>query len=88
MRWHIFREMKWPKAKVSVTQKGGKAVFTSDTFAWRVCLDLDGEQPLADNFFDIYPGIPTVLPWPDYLGAPKVLATESLSFFSNTKHKL
>jgi beta-mannosidase len=69
----LFREMKWPKAKVTVTCKGGKAVFTSDTFAWRVCLDLDGEQPLADNFFDIYPGIPTVLPWPDNLAAPKVL---------------
>ena len=65
--------MKWLKAKVSVTCKGGKAIFTSDTFAWRVCLDLDGEQPLADNFFDIYPGIPTVLPWPDNLAAPKVL---------------
>jgi hypothetical protein len=42
-------------------------------FAWRVCLDLDGEQPLANNFFDIYPGIPTVLPWPDNLAAPKIL---------------
>jgi len=69
----LFREMKWPEAKVSVTQKGGKAIFTSDTFAWRVCLDLDGEQPLADNFFDIYPDIPTVLQWPEKLGKPKIL---------------
>lgn len=69
----LFREMKWPKAKVHVTQKGGKAIFTSDTFAWRVCLDLDGEQPLADNFFDVYPGIPTVLPWLEEFCKPKIL---------------
>jgi beta-mannosidase len=69
----LFREMKWPKAKVSVTCKGGKAIFTSDTFAWRVCIDLEGKESLADNFFDIYPGIPTVLAWPDNLAAPKVL---------------
>jgi beta-mannosidase len=69
----LFREMKWPKAKVSVTRKGGKAIFTSDTFVWRVCIDLEGKEPLADNFFDIYPGIPTVLAWPDNLAAPKVL---------------
>ncbi|MFM8716931.1 MAG: hypothetical protein ACKOF3_09155, partial [Spartobacteria bacterium] len=70
----LFREMKWPKAKVSVTRKGDTAVFTSDTFAWRVCLDLDGEHPLADNFFDIYPGIPTVLPWPEKFSNPKILS--------------
>jgi beta-mannosidase len=69
--------MKWPNAKVRVTQKGGKAIFTSDTFAWRVCLDLDGELPLADNFFDVYPGIPTVLQWPEKFGKPKVLCTGS-----------
>ncbi|MFN6095671.1 MAG: hypothetical protein ACK49J_11865, partial [Verrucomicrobiota bacterium] len=70
----LFREMKWPKAKVRVTQKGGNAIFTSDTFAWRVCLDLDGEQALPDNFFDVYPGIPTVLPWPEKFGKPKILS--------------
>lgn len=45
----LFREMKWPKAKVSFTRKGDKTVFTSDNFAWCVCLDLDGEHSLADN---------------------------------------
>jgi beta-mannosidase len=69
----LFREMKWPKSKVRLTRKGDQVIFTSDTFAWRVCLDLDGEHPLADNFFDIYPGIPTVLPWPEKIATPKVL---------------
>ncbi len=50
-----------------------RPIFESDAFAWRVCLDLDGETPLPDNFFDVLPGIPTVLDWPDSLAAPRVL---------------
>ena len=69
----FFREMKWPKAEVSVRRRKGMAIFESDAFAWRVCLDLDGEQPLQDNFFDVLPGIPTVLDWPAALGRPRVL---------------
>lgn len=68
----FFKEMKWPKARVNVKRVGGKAVFTSKTFAWRVCLDLDGERALPDNFFDVYPGIPTVLDWPARLGRPVI----------------
>jgi beta-mannosidase len=69
----LFREMKWPQAKVRVTQKNGNAIFTSDTFAWRICLDINGEHALPDNFFDVYPGIPTVLPWSAAFGQPKIL---------------
>jgi hypothetical protein len=69
----LYREMKWPRARVNVRLKGGKAIFTSKTFAFRVCLDLDGERALPDNFFDVYPGIPTVLDWPRRLGVPRVL---------------
>ncbi len=69
----LFREMKWPTTRVRVKVAGEKAIFTSDTFAWRVCLDLDGERALPDNFFDVYPGIPTVLDWPARLGRPRVL---------------
>jgi beta-mannosidase len=69
----LFREMKWAKARVNVRRKEGQAIFTSNTFAWRVCLDLNGERALPDNFFDVYPGIPTVLDWPQNLGQPKIL---------------
>jgi beta-mannosidase len=69
----FFREMEWPKAQVAVEVANGFATFTSNSFAWRVCLDLDGTQPLSDNFFDVYPGIPTVLPWPESLGEPKIV---------------
>lgn len=68
-----YKEITWPKAEVSVRIEQDKAIFESSVFAWRVCLDLDGEQALPDNFFDIYPGIPTILNWHPSLGAPKVL---------------
>jgi beta-mannosidase len=68
-----FREINWPEAQVRVRREGGQAIFESDVFAWRVCLDLDGEAALPDNFFDVLPGIPTVLDWPAELGEPRVL---------------
>jgi beta-mannosidase len=68
-----FKEMHWPDAEVTVRRAGGKAIFESAVFAWRVCLDLDGDDLLPDNFFDILPGVPTVLDWPEALGEPLVL---------------
>jgi beta-mannosidase len=69
----LFREIEWPEATVRVTRRGNEVVFESDTYAWRVCLDLDGETPLPDNFFDVYPGVPTVLDWLESLGEPTIL---------------
>ena len=74
----FYKDMKWNRPKVQVRREGGKAIFTCDSFAFRVCIDLDGEKALPDNFFDILPGIPTVLDWPEALGEPKVLFTGNL----------
>ena len=68
----LLKEMQWPKASVRVQMRDGKAVFTSDVFALGVCIDLDGEMPLADNFFDLYPGQAYEIPWSEK-AAPKVL---------------
>ena len=57
-------ELAWQPAQVSVRVEGGKAIFTSPTFVWGVCLDLDGERALADNYFDLFPGAPYAIPWP------------------------
>ena len=67
-----YKEMAWPEAQVSVTCKEGKAIFESSVLAWRVCLDLDGDKALPDNFFDLLPGIPTILDWPAALGEPVI----------------
>lgn len=69
----FFKEMTWPRAEVTVQREDGKAIFRSDVFTWQVCLDLDGELTLPDNFFDVLPGIPTVLDWPATLGEPRIL---------------
>jgi beta-mannosidase len=68
-----YKELTWPQAAVCVRREGERAIFESDVFCWRVCLDLDGEQPLPDNLFDILPGIPTALPWPKDYPEPRVL---------------
>lgn len=75
----FFKEMAWPETRVAIRREAGKAILESQTFAWRVCLDLDGEQPLPDNFFDLLPGIPTVLDWPDNLGEVRVLRVGNLT---------
>jgi beta-mannosidase len=69
----LFRGVSWPRANVRVHRSGKRAIFSSDTFAWRVCLDLDGERPLADNFFDLLPGLPYEIDWVPEHGEPRVL---------------
>ena len=59
----FFREISWPEAEVRIRTQDGRAIFECDTFAWNICLDLDGEENLADNFFDVFPGIPYEIEW-------------------------
>jgi beta-mannosidase len=59
----LFKEMTWSQPDLRVSLNGQTAVFESSTFAWGVCLDLDGETPLADNFFDVFPGEPYEIEW-------------------------
>lgn len=59
----LFHEIAWPETQVQVSVRDGQAIFTSEKFAWNVCIDLDGEKKLADNFFDLYPSIPYSIPW-------------------------
>jgi beta-mannosidase len=74
----FFKDLEWPPARVRATVKSGRAVFESKAFAWGVCLDLDGETPLPDNFFDVYPGVPYSIPWPGRK-PPKVLRVGNLA---------
>jgi beta-mannosidase len=74
----FYKDLKWAPAKVAVKLSGGKAVFESASFAFGVCLDLDGEKQLPDNFFDIFPGVPHSIPWPGS-EPPKVLHVGNLA---------
>jgi beta-mannosidase len=62
----LFREMQWPAVSpgdVKMTRSAAGVTLTCDRFAWGVCLDLSGEAPLADNFFDLYPRVPHAISW-------------------------
>jgi beta-mannosidase len=70
----VFKDMQWPAARVAITRERDSAVFACETFAWRVCLDLEGRADIPDNFFDIFPGRPVRLPWPASLPDAKIRA--------------
>lgn len=69
-RW---KAMAWPKAHVTWRRDNDTIVFESSAFAWQVCLDLEGEAPLPDNFFDVWPDVPYRLPWPKTWRDPRLL---------------
>ncbi len=73
-----FKDLTWVPAAVEVRREGPFAVFTSPTFAWGVCLDLNGEA-VGDNFFDVWPNIPYLVPWPTNQALPKVLFVGNLA---------
>ena len=65
-----------PNPEITLTLESGVLTLRSDVFVWGVCLDTDGERPVADNCFDLLPGVPYSLPWDEtVLGEPKVLRT-------------
>ena len=59
----FFKELAWTAASPTVSLANGQAIFQSSTFTWGVCLDLEGDARLGDNFFDLYPGVPYSVPW-------------------------
>jgi len=59
----LWKDLTWSKPRLRVRMARGKAIFESPVFVWGVCLDLDGRRKLADNFFDVWPGIPYEIPW-------------------------
>lgn len=57
------RYWEYPLGPAALRRRAGEGgtVLESDVFVLGVCLDLEGEKPLEDNLFDVFPGIPTVL---------------------------
>jgi beta-galactosidase/beta-glucuronidase len=56
-------QLRWAPPAVQTQLIAQQVTFTSPTFARGVCLDDSGEQVLADNYFDLYPGIPHTIAW-------------------------
>lgn len=74
----LFKELVLPVPEIQIRLESGKAIFESATFAWGVCLDLQGEEALEDNFFDLYPGIRHEIPW-NHEVAPQMVRFGNLS---------
>jgi beta-mannosidase len=70
-----FKNLPFKKPTIHIQLDNGKAVFESDDFVWGVTLDIDGESDVTDNCFDLFPGIPYSIAWPDNTRLPVVLRT-------------
>jgi beta-mannosidase len=68
-----FHELAFVTPHITMDVKGETLILRSDSFAWGVCLDIDGELPLADNCFDLLPGISYTIPWTHTCGEPRVV---------------
>lgn len=69
-----FKDLALSQPEIELQVTGDEVVLTSETFAWRVCLDVEGDADLADNCFDLLPGIAYRVPWSPSLGNPKISA--------------
>ncbi len=69
-----FKDLELTQPEIVIEHVGDTVTFSSDTFAWGVCLDIDGEMKLFDNCFDLIPGVPYQVKWSSELQEPKVAA--------------
>jgi len=67
-----FKDLELPEPRISIERRGGCVAFSSPTFVWAVCLDVDGEAPLSDDVFDLVPGIDYEIDWPKDAPLPTV----------------
>lgn len=70
-KYHV---MKLEKPKIKITAGAGTVTFETDKPAFGVCLDLNGEEQLEDNMFDLFPGFPYTIVW-ESEQMPQVLYT-------------
>ncbi len=68
-----FRDLAFAEPRIRLDRRDGSLTLASDVFAWGVCLDVDGELPLADNCFDLLPGIAYFMPWDSAMGEPRIV---------------
>ena len=68
-----FKNLEFAEPNITMEQADGILTLRAEAFAWGVCLDIDGELPLADNCIDLLPGIPYRIPWRAELGEPKIV---------------
>ena len=70
-----FRDLELARPNIRIAGDEGLVRLQSDAFAWGVCLDMDGEAALADNLFDMIPGVEYSLPWDGRADEMRILRT-------------
>ncbi len=55
---HRYFEYALCRPQIKITREEDETVFVSNRFVMGVCLDIDGQDALSDNLFDLYPGMP------------------------------
>lgn len=58
-----YKNLNLHQPEIDVKLEGEYAVFTSDVFVWGAAIDINGESDVADNCFDLIPGIPYRISW-------------------------
>ncbi|HUU28694.1 MAG TPA: hypothetical protein VM123_12860 [archaeon] len=70
-----FKNLTFAKPEIKINRGGDKITLTSPVFVWGACLDLDGEENVADNCFDLIPGIPYPVKWHEGKELPVIKMT-------------
>lgn len=70
-----FKDLAMVDPEIEVEREDGKVTFTSKAFVWGLTLDMDGEAPIDDNCFDLLPGVPYTVDWPEEADDPIILRT-------------
>ncbi len=75
-----YKRFHWVEPEIRVSREGDRAVFASDVFVWAACIDPIGESKIADDVFDLLPGIPWSVPWPEDQELPTITETGNRHF--------
>jgi beta-mannosidase len=67
-----YKDIAWPQPDIDMVREGPWVVLRSPTFAWGVCLDPEGEADVTDDLFDLLPGVPWSIVWPEERPLPTV----------------
>lgn len=72
-----FHALAMPPPVIRSSTGANETRFEADHFVWRVCLDPEGELDLADDCFDLLPGVPYTVPHVNGQPLPSIARTGS-----------
>jgi beta-mannosidase len=77
-----FKDLQWSAPRIEMSREGEHLELRSSAFVWGVTLDVNGEDAVADDCFDLIPGIAYRIPWPGAKPLPEVQRTGNALFLA------